>query len=172
MKENNNLPFLINTDQNDKTKLPAKKKTEDERKIDFIREVFTRNPVGRPRMYTHTEELEANINEYFNYCYDNKIKFTITGLTLFCGFSNRKSFYEYEQNSEFTHAIKKARSLIEMHYELALQEAFPQGAVFALKNLGWNAEEQIETTVKKKVKFVVRAQSDDEEDYTPHEEIE
>lgn len=163
---------MINTDKTDKTKLPEKKKTEEQRQQDFIQEVFTRNPVGRPRHYNTKEELEASVSEYFVYCYENRIKLTITGLTLFIGFTNRKSFYSYEQIPEFSHTVKKARTLIEMHYELKLQEAFPQGAVFALKNLGWNAEEQIETTVKKKVKFVVRAQSDDEEDYTPHEEIE
>lgn len=166
MKEDKKLPFeIVRKDE----KKPVVVKNKEQA---FIAEVFARNPVGRPRMYKTNEELEIAISEYFQYCYDSKIKFTISGLVLFCGFSDRKSFYEYEIKPEFTHTIKKARALITMHYELALQEAFPQGAIFALKNLGWNAEEQIETTVKKKVKFVVKAKSDDDEEYTPHEEIE
>ncbi|QHB38481.1 terminase small subunit [Flavobacterium phage vB_FspM_lotta8-1] len=160
---------------NNEKKLPAIKKTEAEKNKDFIQAVFDRNPVGRPRMFSQKEDLEEQIKEYFTNCYEDKIKLTITGLVLFCGFSDRKSFYEYEKNPEFSHTIKKARTLIEMNYELKLQEAFPQGATFALKNLGWTAEEQTETTIKTKTSFYIGGDDDDDEKdpiYTAYEDTE
>lgn len=135
----------------------------------FIMEVYSRNPVGRPRFYTTADELEDVIGEYFAYCQENKNKLTIMGLILFCGFSDRASFYDYEQKQEFTHVIKKARAIITMHYEEKLQEAFPQGAVFALKNMGWSAEEKVETTVKTATSFYI---SGEEDEFTEHEEVE
>ena len=152
----------------EKSNLPTLKKTNTEKTKDFIQSVFERNPVGRPRMYSKKEELEEQIKLYFINSYEERTKLTITGLILFCGFSDRKSFYSYEENPEFSYTIKKARTLIEMNYELMLQEAFPQGAVFALKNLGWSAEEKIENTVKTKTSFYIGGE-DDDENYTPYE---
>jgi len=169
---------MTNKKEKEQKNLPAaKNKTAVEKQREFIQAVFDRNPVGRPRMYSTNKELEEQINLYFVNCYEECIKLTITGLILFCGFSDRKSFYEYEKNPEFTHTIKKARTLIEMNYELMLQEAFPQGAVFALKNLGWSAEEKIENTVKTKTEFYIGGDEDEDDnytndDYTDYEETE
>lgn len=155
-----------------KEKLPAvPKKTAVDKQKEFIQAVFDRNPVGRPRMYATKEDLEEQVKEYFVNCYEERIKLTITGLVLYCGFADRKSFYSYEQNPEFSHTIKKARALIELNYELMLQEAFPQGAVFALKNLGWSAEETTETTVKTKTEFYIGG-DDDDETFTDYEDTE
>lgn len=157
----------MSSQESKKEKLPVVKKTTGTDKTKaFIANVFERNPVGRPRLYSTKEALEEQVKLYFVECYESKTKLTITGLILFCGFSDRKSFYEYEQKPEFTHTIKKARTLIELNYELMLQEAFPQGAVFALKNLGWNAEEKIESTVKKQTSFYVGGDDDEDEDFS------
>jgi hypothetical protein len=111
--------------------------------------------VGRPPMYSTKEELQEKIDEYFVLLYvDDKEKDiivhndntpTITGLVLFLGFSDRKSFYEYEKKSEFTHTIKRARMKIENWYEKCLISAkTPTGSIFALKNLGWDDKQQLE----------------------------
>ncbi len=141
------------------------KLTASQKQRQFIELIFSKNPKGRPRLYSSVEELEEEITAYFIYCYESSIKLTISGLVLFCGFSDRKSFYEYELNKDFTHTIKKARGIIEMNYELMLQEAFPQGAVFALKNLGWNAEEKIENTVKTQTEFYIGGDETQDIDY-------
>jgi hypothetical protein len=154
VRDSSLIPFSIE-DKTSEEKNPAVKKSVVDKQKDFIELIFSKNPVGRPRLYSTAEEIETEITAYFIYCYENKVKLTITGLVLFCGFSDRRSFYSYEENPEFIHTIKKARALIEMNYELQLQEAFPQGAVFALKNLGWNAEEKIENTVKTKTEFYI-----------------
>ncbi len=147
------MPFSIKETTADKK--PAVKKTGLEKQKDFIELIFSKNPVGRPRLYSTAEDLQAEITEYFVYCYESGVKLTISGLVLYCGFSDRKSFYEYELKLEFTHIVKKARGLITLHYENLLTEAFPQGAVFALKNLGWNAEEKIENTIKTQTEFYI-----------------
>lgn len=92
---------------------------------------------GQPPMYSDPKELEKKINNYFLYCDENNEKLTITGLCLFCGFESRQSFYEYEKKKDFTYIIKRARMLIENMYEQRLQGNIPTGAIFALKNMGW-----------------------------------
>ena len=89
---------------------------------------------GRPPIYDDPNKLEKKINDYFK---QEDEKFTITGLCLFCGFESRQSFYEYENKEEFTYIIKRARMLIENMYEQRLQTNAPTGAIFALKNMGW-----------------------------------
>ena len=113
-----------------------------------------KNPAGRPLKFKNKEELEKKINEYFENCPDFKIITyfdknsceviehkimtpTISGLALFLGFCDRRSFYDYEEYPEFSHTIKKARSKIENEYEKQLWNDKCAGAIFALKNLGW-----------------------------------
>lgn len=161
------MPFSIKEEGKEKPALPATpiKKNNLEKQRDFIELIFKKNPVGRPRLYNTAEELEEEITAYLLYCYEKGTKLTISGLVLFCGFSDRKSFYAYEEKPEFNHIIKKARGVITMHYEGLLTEAFPQGAVFALKNLGWNAEEKIENTVKTQTEFYIGGDETQDIDY-------
>jgi len=110
---------------------------------------YTRK-TGRPAIFKTPEELEAKVNEFFTNCPDkrpiyNKAgekideipELTITGLALFLGFCDRHSFYDYEKHPEFSHIIKKARSLIEKEYEILLKRGLGAGAIFALKNFRW-----------------------------------
>lgn len=109
---------------------------------------------GRPLKISNVKTLQKRIDEYFENCPDKRIltnfdknsgefvKFelptpTITGLALFLGFNNRRSLYDYEEEPEFSHAIKKARLRIENEYEKQLYNDKCTGAIFALKNLGW-----------------------------------
>ncbi len=95
------------------------------------------NNGGRPRKYETAEEMELKINEYFNWCIENKMEIAVNGLVLYLGFSHKSSLYEYQENEEFTDLIKKARTAVEMSYELDLRTFKFGGAVFALKNMGW-----------------------------------
>jgi hypothetical protein len=159
------VPFSISKDLVDKEKEKPVKLTAVQQQRKFIELIFSKNPKGRPRLYSSPEELEEEITGYFIHCYENNIKLTISGLVLYCGFSDRKSFYAYEENRDFSHIIKKARGIITLHYENLLTEAFPQGAVFALKNLGWNAEEKIENTVKTQTEFYIGGEETENIDY-------
>ena len=135
------------------------------KQIAFIKKIFEKEPgrpVGAPRLYETAEELQDKIIEYFDYVINEGLPLTITGLTLYCGFSDRRSFYDYEKKPEFAHTIKTARGVLENHYETKINtDAFPTGAIFALKNFGWKAEEQIESNVKMKTEFYVGGDDDD-----------
>lgn len=115
------------------------------------------NNGGRPPKYDDPKELEAKIEEYFDYIQgeegeetyinDQGIEVfkwkreperpTVTGLALFIGFSHKGTLYEYAKKEEFKDSIKRALSLVERSYEFMLDSKTYGGAIFALKNMGW-----------------------------------
>lgn len=118
---------------------------------------------GRPPMYDDPEELQKDIEEYFQsgvkkktvvigkapnaYTIEVEVP-TITGLCHFLGFESRQSFYAYEAKPAFSYTIKHARLFIEQHYEEMLQTGNTIGAIFALKNFGWVDKQEIDQTTK------------------------
>lgn len=72
----------------------------------------------------------------------------ITNLALFLGFESRQSFYDYGSKPEFSYTIKRARFVIENHYENHLLSDTATGAIFALKNFGWIDKQSLEHTGK------------------------
>ncbi len=125
----------------------------------------TGNPEGRPPKFKTAAEIQKKIDEYFKNCPDYRtLSFfdknsgeviehkiptpTISGLALYLGFCDRHSFYDYENNPEFSHTIKKARFRIEREYEKQLYNDKCPGAIFALKNLGWKDKVEQEVTNK------------------------
>ena len=110
----------------------------------------------RPPKYKTVKELEKKILEYFKtWCRTKDIYNTRTGekvamkiptitwLVLFLGFCDRASFYDYGENTKFSHTIKQARTFMEMEYEELLQQN-PTGAIFALKNFWWKDKNETE----------------------------
>lgn len=67
---------------------------------------------------------------------------TISGLALHLGFASRQEFELYIQAGEFAAVIKRGRLRIEAEYEKKLHQQ-PSGAIFALKNLGWNERDNL-----------------------------
>lgn len=104
---------------------------------------------GRPPKFKNAKEMQKMINEYFDFLIEHKEKPTITGLTLYLGFSDRASFYDHEKNPGFSYTIKRARLMIETHYEQLLQYG-NAGAIFALKNMGWKDKSEVEQTITEK----------------------
>lgn len=119
--------------------------------------------IGRPPAYKNVGELQSKIQEFFD---DPPTKIhttkegdtievpflSITGLALFLGFESRQSFYDYEKKKAFTYTIKRARTLIENEYEFMLQKGNTAGAIFALKNFGWDDKRVIENNITGSVK--------------------
>ncbi|MDB5109268.1 MAG: hypothetical protein JWR67_382 [Mucilaginibacter sp.] len=73
---------------------------------------------------------------------------TIAGLALYLGFNSRDEFEDYETRGKFKHIIKRARLRVEAAYEKKLHQSSSTGAIFALKNLGWNEKTESKTPVK------------------------
>lgn len=63
---------------------------------------------------------------------------TLAGLALHLGFDSLKSFDDCEQNDNLGPILKRARLRVEAEYEKKLHQSAPTGAIFALKNFGWN----------------------------------
>jgi len=97
---------------------------------------------GRPRIYENPEDLHNRIIEYFNYLDENHQFPTITGLSLFLGFCDKSTLYDYAKRQEFSHSIKRALQFVENHYETRLNDSGPTGAIFALKNMGWEDKQK------------------------------
>jgi len=113
---------------------------------------------GRPPVFKTPEEMQEQIAGYFiggmkkrqivvgkgedKHVVEIPIP-TITGLCLYLGFDSRQSFYDYEEKDEFSYTIKKARTFIELEYEEILQTTGSTGAIFALKNFGWQDRSEL-----------------------------
>lgn len=106
------------------------------------------NTTGAPPIFKDKKELQDKIIEYFDKCESSKENIKITGLCLFLGFESRQSFYDYEKREEFSYTIRRARLVIESHYEEGLNTFKYGGAVFGLKNMGWKDKTEVETTDK------------------------
>jgi hypothetical protein len=89
---------------------------------------------GRPALFNSPEELQEAIDSFFS----TETRHTITGLALHLGFESRQSVYDYAERGEFSYIIKKAQLRVENFYEMALGDEKCTGAIFALKNMGWN----------------------------------
>lgn len=102
------------------------------------------NHGGRPPAYKSPDEMKDEVNAYFDYCVQKEVKATITGLTLYLGFSSRSSLDDYcNKNQEFAYIIKRAKLVVENSYELNGQTI----DIFALKNMGWKDTQEIKHEV-------------------------
>jgi hypothetical protein len=76
---------------------------------------------------------------------------TITGFALFLGFNSRQELVVYEQNGLFGYLISRNRLRIEALYEKKLHQQAPSGAIFALKNMGWNEKMEERSTSENRI---------------------
>lgn len=139
------------------------------------------NSGGRPPVYKTPQTLAKKVDGYFKYIEGEhhievkrveneetkkiervKVKVwdrypepaTITGLTLFLGFANRQSLYDYGGNNKFSGIIARARLRVEHEYEKSLQGKSAHGAAFALKQMGWSdRQEVIQTSTNTNVNY-------------------
>lgn len=105
--------------------------------------------VGRPPIYTDPNELSLKCDEYF----EQAEKPTITGLTLYLGFCDKNSLYDYRDKPEFFYPIKKALTKIENYHESALDGNNVTGRIFALKNMGWKDKTESDVNLTAQVNW-------------------
>lgn len=97
---------------------------------------------GRPATYTTKEELQTEIDRYFEETPNDEI--AITGLALFLGFNSRQTLINYNEREEFVDTIKKAKMRVELAYEKRLIARGNGWDVFALKNFDWTDKQEID----------------------------
>ncbi len=114
---------------------------------------------GRPAKYSTPEELEERIDNYFTTeCKtvpildeDGNVLTTkmgkpmieynpptMAGLALYLGFADRQSLYDYKKKEKFSYVIRRAIARMEEYAEKQLTIGQTSGAIFWLKNHGWN----------------------------------
>ena len=108
---------------------------------------YSKNPVGRPLLFKSVEELEDKIQDYFNYCDENKKPYTITGLAVFLD-TDRATLVRYQEKDQFCNTIKKAKRKVEKQFELnTLKGQYnPTIAIFLMKN-NFNYEDKVQQEV-------------------------
>lgn len=98
---------------------------------------------GRPPNWTTSEELQEDIDKYFNLTPQDE--WTITGLALALD-TSRQTLLDYEEKDEFSDTVKKAKLKVENGYEKDLKKHGRSGTIFALKNFDWRDKSEQDIT--------------------------
>jgi hypothetical protein len=100
---------------------------------------------GRPKKYNTVEEMEKVIEQYFEERKREGLPYTVSGLALALDMT-RETLLKYEENSEFSDTIKRAKQRIEEYVETRLfVSGIATGVIFNLKNnFGWKDKQEIE----------------------------
>jgi len=99
---------------------------------------------GQPLKYKTVKKFDDKITEYFKYVKKKGYPVTITGVTMFLGFADRRSLYDYEKREGFSHSVKRVQLAVENVYEMNLHGNNVAGSVFALKNMGWKDKSEVD----------------------------
>lgn len=120
-----------------------------------------KNPVGRPLAFKSVEELQAKIDEYFEWCDNRTIEswtekqgkkivnvpapYTMSGLARRLNIS-RETLVQYSHKDKFSDALICAREKVQEDVENRLMETKNEkGAMFNLKNnFGWKDKSETE----------------------------
>lgn len=102
-------------------------------------------PAGRPRLYNNVEDLQRDIDKYFEMCDEKGKPYTI------CGLSNaldmdRKTLLNYSREEKYFHTIKKAKQKVQQELEENLYRlGNNSGIIFNLKNnFGWKDSVEVD----------------------------
>lgn len=145
---------------------------------------------GAPKKYTKADEMQKKIEEYFESCFKEDLKynsekkyyepkldykgnvikyqykpFTITGLANALDMT-RETLLRYEEDKEFSDTIRKAKQKVEQYVEERLFDRDGiNGAKFNLINNfnNWSDKSEVDTTVSNKITIVNDLPSDVDE---------
>lgn len=99
---------------------------------------------GRPPKWTSPEELQKEIDAYFDEIKANEDIPAISELAYFLEV-DRSTIVNYGKKDEFFHTIKRARQRVEIMLEKSLQTNSVTGTIFNLKNnFGWKDKTETE----------------------------
>lgn len=106
----------------------------------------TGRPDGRPLIFKSAEELDAKIEEFYEYCEERELPLTFERLSVFLNV-DRKTIWNYEQKDEFFPCIKRVREriladLMEKGLTGGINNTF---GIFCLKNYGYTDKQEIES---------------------------
>lgn len=96
---------------------------------------------GRPLKFQSVEQLEFDIDRYFENTPPEEV--SITGLAIHLD-TFRDVLCDYQEKDEFSNTIKKAKQRVENAYEKRLIKQGRSGDIFALKNFGWKDKIEVD----------------------------
>lgn len=124
---------------------------------------MSKNKGGRPFKFTDPDKLDAQIEDFFKWCNENKKIPTVTGLAVHLD-TDRLTLLHYENSLDnpsydkldydvkvrLINSIKRAKQRVESEYEQALfNKNSAVGAIFTLKNnYKWVDKQEVEQTNK------------------------
>jgi hypothetical protein len=115
------------------------------------REKAGRPPVNEP---DDVEGVQVKIDAYFDESLTSERPVTFSGLALALGYNSRTQLWENSKGQKpISEPIKKAMMRIEEAYEERLHGNSPTGAIFALKNRGWQDKTEVELSGSVKSSF-------------------
>lgn len=106
--------------------------------------------IGKPRTWDadnpeHVEKFIAKTNEYFDKCDMHSEAYTVTGLCIYLGMSDKRRIYEMcARDDAISELAKQARTIVEQQCEQRLCGKFNPGDLFKLKNFGWSDVQQVD----------------------------
>lgn len=109
-------------------------------------------PAGRPKIYQNVEDMQRDIDAYFDYCDKTSKPYTICGLANALDI-DRKTLLNYSKDEEFFHTIKKAKQKVQQELEENLYRlGNNSGIIFNLKNnFGWKDKLEVQNESLDKV---------------------
>lgn len=96
---------------------------------------------SQKRAFATVEAFDAKLEQFLA---DHDGPLTLTGLVLGLGLRSKQALAWYEDREEFAESVKYAKLHVEHSYEKRLHENSCAGAIFALKNMGWDDKRQVE----------------------------
>lgn len=104
---------------------------------------------GRPPIYSSVEELDKDIQKYFDNCNKDKRPYTMSGLAYALGM-DRRTLINYGKDEKFFHSIKRAKEFVEQSLEerLISTSGVATGIIFNLKNnYDWKDKQEVDTNI-------------------------
>ena len=101
--------------------------------------------MARPLKFATPDEFDLMVDCYVEICKIENEPLTIPGLTLFLGFADKSSLYQYQKRPAFTDSVKRARTLIEESTVKRSMGSNAAGAIFILKNMGYTDRPNMQT---------------------------
>ena len=90
--------------------------------------------MARPKLYNSVEQIEEDINKYFDDCDKKDKPYTMSGLAYSLNM-DRRSLLNYSKDDKFFLTIKKAKQRVEQQLEENLYRlGNNSGIIFNLKN--------------------------------------
>lgn len=115
-------------------------------------------PGGRPRILKSPEQMKRKAEAYFKAQDQEGRPYTVPGLCLALGFSDRHALMEYAKRPEYSTAVKELRLKMEEQAVEDVQtgKGFGIGRIFVLKNAFGYKDEQIQVVENKLNTFMAK----------------